>query len=112
MMSATNAGTSFDEVIEKIRQHVPPPRTDAQRKAREAAPALPAPDEPADGEPARSWFRPPVEEPRARQRKVCFEVDDDLAERFRKLCFGQRALQRRVIAQLMTAYVEVHGRPA
>ena len=119
-MSATPTTTHFDEVLAKIKDRVGPPRTEAQRKALEAAPA-PAPAAKIEEEPApapresrsesagaRRWFTPPVEKPRAHERKVCFQVDDSLAEQFRKLCFAQGVQQRHVIAQLMRGYIAEH----
>jgi hypothetical protein len=126
MSGTTNA---FDEVMQKIKTRVPPPRTDAQAKAAaldtaasspelELAPVrqepLPAPPvtsathiEPARAESVsvRRWFKPPLAAPKPRTRKVCFEIDEDIAARFKKLCFNQEVEQRRVVEQLLRGYL-------
>jgi hypothetical protein len=131
-MSAVTT-SSFDEVMQKIKTRVPPPRTDAQARAASApvlvelerepeeptplpAPApsraIAAPEPVVRGESAsvKRWFKPPVAVPRTRTKKVCFEVDEQVAARFKKLCFLQEVEQRKVVEQLLQGYLAANER--
>ncbi|MCO5170707.1 MAG: hypothetical protein M9894_30625 [Planctomycetes bacterium] len=84
-----------ERVLHELMTAVPPPRTDAQRRAQAAAAAA---------------FEPPRDggEPTTGLRKCSFDLPQELAREFKLLCTIQGVKQRRVVERLLAAYVEQH----
>lgn len=94
-------------VFEELLATVPPPRTDAQRRARRRRgpdrPRRPTGGDAGASVPARS-LRPPLD------LKLTCALPRELVLELRALCARQGVKQRRVVEQLVRAYVERHRR--
>lgn len=88
-----------ERVLQELMNAVPPPRTDAQRQARERATRA-----------TSAAFDPPLDdvEPAQGLRKCSFDLPQELARDFKLLCAIQGVKQRRVVERLLAAYVEQH----
>ena len=82
-----------EQLLRELMAQVPRPQTLVEQAAARAASRLPA--RASDARPART--------------KCSFDLSSDLVTRFRALCALQSVHQRRVIEQLVQAYVRQHG---